>query len=103
MKRLISIVAALAIIGIAAAQSQTQDQVEFKIEVQGDAALQIVPPDDYTNVEIQYALGEDGQWRTTDDSSFEFSLRYFSNRTYEDWFYQDNCWYDETVAAEEQK
>lgn len=101
MKRLISIVAALAIIGIAAAQ--TEDQVEFNIEVQGDAALKIVPPAGDTNVEIDYVLGEDGQWRTTAGSPFQFALRYFSNRTSEDWFYQENCRYDELADGETQE
>src|SRR5690606_283861 len=101
MKRLISIVAALAIIGIAAAQ--TEDQVEFNIDVQGDAALKIVPPAGDTNVEIDYFLGEEGQWRTRDGSPFQFALRYFSNRTYVDWFYQDDCVYDDTVGGEKQE
>ena len=101
MKRLISIVAALAIIGIAAAQ--TEDQVEFNIEVQGDAALKIVPPAGDTNVEIEYVLGEDGQWRTTEGLPFQFALRYFSNRTYEDEFYQENCEYDELAPGETQE
>src|SRR5690606_10086312 len=98
MKRLISIVAALAIIGIAAAQ--TEDQVEFNIEVQGDAALQIVPPDGDTNVEIDYVLGEDGQWRTTEGSPFQFSLRYFSNKTTDDVFTQEDCHFDEVAGSE---
>src|SRR5690606_27765563 len=100
MKRLISIVAALAIIGIAAVQTQTEDQVEFNIDVQGDAALKIVPPAGDTNVEIEYVLGEDGKWRTTGGSPLEFSLRYFSNRTYEDEFYQETCWYEETPGGQ---
>src|SRR5690606_13789022 len=49
---------------------------------------------------IHYVLDEDDEWRTTEGSSFQFALRYFSNKTTEDTFTQEVCVYEELPGGE---
>jgi len=100
MKRILGIVTALAVVGVAAAQSETS--LDFDVNVAGITAIAVESIGGSGGIEelnISYDLNSDPTFVFTGESGFQ--LRYITNRTGADAeISQDNCEFNPEVEGD---